>query len=941
MNRNTAVPNTPSASRTARPPPFTPKRPLSAQSNSSTGSGANTTTEQITARLSRQNTPVLLNSTHKKYKAPLSVESRTSKSSSSFKSKSTLAPVPGTPTKKDGTPSRPRTPNTPRSRSGAESPSLMPSTSEMDVSVVDPEQVLVDSQTVEAGDVSVEIDEAWLKAAELDHGKEDKVMVSIRIRPSDTASAWIPNAATNSLKLDPNLTKGVSSTNSSFNFDAVLTGTPNKPVYTTVARSHVQAAMEGYNAVIFAYGQTASGKTFTLSGDDEEPGIIPRAMRDVFGYIKRTPEREYLLRCSYLEIYNETIIDLLAPPMMAKANQVQIQGGAGGDIILAPLREEVVTSLKGVKDVLKRGEGHRRTACTDWNERSSRSHSVFRLVVESRERGSASTSDDDDDDVPSTPVMNGRQTPGFSGRQTPGLGGRQTPGLNGRQTPGLGGPRLQARGGRSVRTSVLSLIDLAGSEKATSDKERTREGKYINTSLLTLGTVIGTLADNAAKKKSDHVPYRNSKLTRMLQPSLSGNARISVICTINPDASAVSESMSTLLFAKRIKNVQLNAKKKEIVDTDALIERYRKEIEELKARLAEREAEVPVRNRRLSAREQIDESRAMRDLNGRIQQLTKLILTSATVEESKVDGDDDENRPASPVKIDFDMSPYQLQQELLAARLQIESQANQILSLEASLLARPKLPADASEDEKDKLIAEQTKTIRELEIVVRGYEDNLGEPLRKVKEDVEKEWADKLEEEQRKTEKSEKWAEELVKALEKEKKARQTLEEERRALAAFVSKFDSLGLGLSIPQPAPSLPTPTPGGAMTSYRRRKSSSFSAASNRLPRISDVTITQEFTGNSNASTVGSLLTEEFTGYSDCSPMRLDRARAEPSLFDQPLPEDVGDISFDEVERQLLETSIYVQPAEKTFEKGPFKSREIFGDKENILPPSLMRS
>jgi len=213
--------------------------------------------------------------------------------------------------------------------------------------------------------------------------------------------------------------------------------------------------MEGYNAVIFAYGQTASGKTFTLSGDDAEPGIIPRAMRDVFGHIKRTPEREYLLRCSYLEIYNETVIDLLAPPMMAKANQVQIQGGAGGDVILTPLREEVVTSLKGVKDVLKRGESHRRTACTDWNERSSRSHSVFRLVIESRERGPSLPSDDDDDDFPSTPALNGRQTPGFTGRQTPGLGGRQTPGLNGRQTPGLGGPRLQARGGRSVQTSVL------------------------------------------------------------------------------------------------------------------------------------------------------------------------------------------------------------------------------------------------------------------------------------------------------------------------------------------------------------------------------------------------------------------------------------------------------------------------------------------------------
>jgi centromeric protein E len=163
----------------------------------------------------------------------------------------------------------------------------------------------------------------------------------------------------------------------------------------------------------------------------------------------------------------------------------------------------------------------------------------------------------------------------------------------------------------------------------------------------------------------------------------------------------------------------------------------------------------------------------MNDLNGRIQQLTKLILTSATVDESSKGEEGDSNsssRAASPVKIDFDMSPYQLQQELLAARLQVESQANQILSLEASLLARPALPADAKEEDKDKLIAEQAKTIRELEIVVRGYEENLGEPLRKVKEDVEKEWSEKLEEEKEKSEKSERWADEVVKALEKEKK---------------------------------------------------------------------------------------------------------------------------------------------------------------------------
>lgn len=210
--------------------------------------------------------------------------------------------------------------------------------------------------------------------------------------------------------------------------------------------------MEGYNAVIFAYGQTASGKTYTLTGDADEPGIIPRSMKDVFAFIRRTPTREYLLRCSYLEIYNESIHDLLAPPGSSQTNPVQIQGAAGGDIILTPLREEVVTSLKGVRDVLKRGEAHRRTACTDWNERSSRSHSVFRLVIESRERGNP--------DAPFEAPKVATPT-GANGRHTPGLGGRQTPGMSGRQTPGAGaggapgGPRLQARGGRSVQTSVL------------------------------------------------------------------------------------------------------------------------------------------------------------------------------------------------------------------------------------------------------------------------------------------------------------------------------------------------------------------------------------------------------------------------------------------------------------------------------------------------------
>ncbi|KAI0372260.1 kinesin-domain-containing protein [Pilatotrama ljubarskyi] len=790
-------------SKLVRPAPFTPKRPLSATHSS----------DDLT-RLPRSTTPSVLGSA-KKYKAALSTESR-----SRVNSKPTLASVPPTPNRnrsKSRESSRPKTPSSPRK--GTESPLLMPHVSEMDVSRIDPEEALVDSETVEPGDVSADINESLLNT---DYGKEDKVLNSSSwlspflaktrrnrdrkgetqmhspdtismIRPTENPIAWDVTTATHpkTIKLQQQHSKSAATPPQDFRFDEILTGSENKPVYNAVARSHVCAAMDGYNAVVFAYGQTASGKTFTLSGDEDQPGIIPRAMKDVFAYIRRTPNREYLLRCSYLEIYNENIHDLLAPPSSSVSQPVQIQG-TGANIVLTPLREEVVTSLKGVHEVLQRGEGNRRTASTDWNERSSRSHSVFRLVIESRERGSG------EDGVPS-----GRTTPGF-------------------RPPTPGGPRLQARGGRSVQTSVLSLIDLAGSEKATSDKERTREGKYINTSLLTLGTVISTLAENSAKGKNDHVPFRNSKLTRMLQPSLSGNARISVICTINPDISAIAESTSTLLFAQRIKKVQLHAQKKEVVDTDALLERYRKEIEELKKRLAEKEADAPVRSRRLSAREQLDESRAMHDLNARIRQLTKLILTSQTVDENK----GDESRPASPAKVDFDMSPYQLQQELLAARRQLETQSTQILSLEAALLARPQLPPDAPESEKDRLLAEQAKTIRELEIVVKGYEENLGEPLRAVREDVEKEWADRLEKEVRAREEKEAWADELVKQLEKERKMRIKLEEERQALAAFVKKFDQLGLGgLGTPPLPPTKfnpPMPTPGGAAAVFAQRRS-----------------------------------------------------------------------------------------------------------------------
>ncbi|KAG8898687.1 Kinesin-like protein kip2, partial [Tulasnella sp. 403] len=460
--------------------------------------------------------------TPQKIRAPLTIDAKPRKKASPAKTTRIQLGTPVKSLSRSATPSRPRTISSPGPKPSSR---IFPTTpTQWDK---DPEESLVDWRTVEDADGSFEMEEE--KDARIvddvllgsgGAGSKDKVLVNVRIKPPSQGefSAWISERP-GAVKLEAAYAK-VGTANTEHYYDNVLTGSANKPIYNAAAKSHVRAAMEGYNAVIFAYGQTASGKTFTLSGSESEPGIIPRAMRDVFTYIRNTPSREFLLRASYLEIYKEQIHDLLSSST-----------GSGGSLVLQDngvvpgLREEVVMSVKGLKEVLERGEANRRTASTDWNARSSRSHSVFRLIIESREVASL-----EDFNVPPSPLPGGVPC-----------------------TPG--GSRLQARGGRSVRTSTLSLIDLAGSERATSDKARTSEGRYINQSLLTLGTVIGTLAENAGKKKQDFVPFRNSKLTKLLQPSLSGNARISVICTLNPSPASISESLSTLQFASRVKKV--------------------------------------------------------------------------------------------------------------------------------------------------------------------------------------------------------------------------------------------------------------------------------------------------------------------------------------------------------------------------------------------------
>ncbi|KAM0522297.1 hypothetical protein ACHAPE_001886 [Trichoderma viride] len=337
----------------------------------------------------------------------------------------------------------------------------------------------------------------------------------------------------------------------------------NARVYDHLAKRLVRRVMEGYHGTVFAYGQTGTGKTFSMQGTASSPGVIPLAITDIFSYIRETPSREFLLRVSYLEIYNEKIQDLLS---MASSNgaapqeEIKLREDSKRGVYATPLKEEIVQSPTQLLRVIARGDQARRTASTQFNARSSRSHAVVQIIVESRER------------MPS--------------------GGND------------GDPKRAGVLPGGVRVSTLSLIDLAGSEKAAESKERRQEGAHINKSLLTLGTVIAKLSewkDKGGDNEGKHLPYRDSKLTRLLQGALSGNSLVSILCTaaLGATGSAATtanhtiETLNTLKFASRAKNsIVSHAKKAEEAlgqggdgGARVLLERYRMEIQELKQQL--------------------------------------------------------------------------------------------------------------------------------------------------------------------------------------------------------------------------------------------------------------------------------------------------------------------------------------------------------------------
>ncbi|XP_021744564.1 kinesin-like protein KIN-7O [Chenopodium quinoa] len=357
--------------------------------------------------------------------------------------------------------------------------------------------------------------------------KMERIYVTVRARPLSPE-----DAKSSPWKLSGNSIFYPNSS-SKFEFDRIFgEDCKTKEVYEARTKDIVSAAVGGFNGTVFAYGQTNSGKTHTMRGSPCEPGVIPLAVRELFDIIQEVPDREFLLRMSYLEIYNEEVNDLLVP----EHRRLQVHESLERGIYVAGLREEIVASPEQVLEFMDFGESHRHIGETNMNLHSSRSHTIFRMIIESRDKAGDEESGDSCD---------------------------------------------------AVRVSVLNLVDLAGSERAAktgAEGVRLKEGSHINKSLMTLGTVIKKLSEGA-ESQGGHVPYRDSKLTRILQPALGGNANTAIICNITLAQIHADETKSSLQFASRALRVTNCARVNEILTDAALLKRQKKEIEELRGKL--------------------------------------------------------------------------------------------------------------------------------------------------------------------------------------------------------------------------------------------------------------------------------------------------------------------------------------------------------------------
>ncbi|ETK74825.1 hypothetical protein L917_18175 [Phytophthora nicotianae] len=373
-------------------------------------------------------------------------------------------------------------------------------------------------------------------------------------------------------------------------------------VYENTAKAVVESSLEGYNATIFAYGQTGTGKTYTMegfnsgSGSVEERGIIPRAIEQIFCHIQANVSARcrFLVRASYLQIYNESISDLLKP----ERSNLTIREDRRRGVFVEGLSEWVVRSPEEIYGLMERGGAMRATGSTKMNELSSRSHAVFIIIAEQSKTTYVDSKGNDVAPEEFMALVNAYQA---RHGNTP-TNGKAPNGANGNAAALH--PKLEAMVRQSFKVGKLNLVDLAGSERVRlsgATGQRLEESKKINQSLSALGNVISALTDARGRQ---HIPYRDSKLTRILEDSLGGNCKTTMMAMVSPALEAMTESLSTLKFANRAKHIKNEARVNEDLDQKSLLRKYERELKRLRAELEERSRNVVDKRRLLELDEQ-------------------------------------------------------------------------------------------------------------------------------------------------------------------------------------------------------------------------------------------------------------------------------------------------------------------------------------------------
>ncbi|XP_045636808.1 kinesin-like protein KIF27 isoform X1 [Ursus americanus] len=341
--------------------------------------------------------------------------------------------------------------------------------------------------------------------------EEIPVKVAVRIRPLLCKEVLHNHQAC--VRVIPNTQQIIIGRDRVFTFDFVFgKNSTQDEVYNTCIKPLVLSLIEGYNATVFAYGQTGSGKTYTIGGGhvasvvEGQKGIIPRAIQEIFQNICENPNIDFNIKVSYIEVYKEDLRDLLE--LETSMKDLHIREDEKGNTVIVGAKECQVESADEVMSLLEMGNAARHTGTTQMNEHSSRSHAIFTISICQVEKNTEAAEDGS----------------WYSRRQI---------------------------------VSKFHFVDLAGSERVTktgNTGERFKESIQINSGLLALGNVISALGD--PRRKSSHIPYRDAKITRLLKDSLGGSAKTVMITCVSPSSSDFDESLNSLKYANRARNIR-------------------------------------------------------------------------------------------------------------------------------------------------------------------------------------------------------------------------------------------------------------------------------------------------------------------------------------------------------------------------------------------------